>query len=140
VPTGEFSNYLQGTQGFVLIADGTRAGTAQYAIGQWQRAKAVLGVDVPAVLLINKRDLADKWIMSQRVIDKVGQYLPVFITSARTGEWIERAFAHIAETALAESPACIGAQGDLVRDRDMALHSLIDSGPVPGRSPVPVAW
>jgi GTPase SAR1 family protein len=96
--SGECSPYLQGTHGFVLVADGTRAGTVHYALGQWHRAKAALG-EIPAVMLINKWDLAERWTMSAQFIEKVGRYLPVYTTSARTGESVDTAFAHIAETA-----------------------------------------
>lgn len=99
LPGNGCSSYLQGAQGFVLVADGTRAGTVQYAIGQWQSAKDALGADIPAVMLINKHDLLDKWALSARVIEKVARYLPTYITSARTGESIDAAFASIGERA-----------------------------------------
>lgn len=99
VPDGECSNYLQGTQGFVLVADGTRSGTVQYAIGQWRRAQAALSADIPAVMLLNKCDMSGRWTMSTGFVERVDRYLPVFITSARTGESIAAAFAHIGELA-----------------------------------------
>jgi len=89
-------NYVSGAHGFVLVADGTRRDTVTSALDLWQQATQVLDADVPAVLLVNKVDLADEWDISPELIESLSRSLPVFCTSAKTGESIEQAFATIA--------------------------------------------
>lgn len=89
--------YVRGSHGCVLVADGTRPETVSSALDLWVQAKETLGVTLPAVLLINKLDLTEEWEMSAQRIESIGRDLPVFCTSAKTGESIEQAFAAIAE-------------------------------------------
>ncbi|WP_162455027.1 Rab family GTPase [Pseudoxanthomonas kalamensis] len=90
------ANYIAGTQGTLLVADGTRADTADTALGLWQQAERLLGRSLPAVLLLNKRDLAGEWELPPDRIRELEALLPVFSTSARTGEGVEEAFAALA--------------------------------------------
>ncbi|RNF85229.1 Rab family GTPase [Montanilutibacter psychrotolerans] len=89
-------NYVAGAHGFVLVADGTRRDTVSSALDLWQQAAEALNADVPAVLLVNKVDLADEWDISPELIESLSHNLAVFCTSAKTGESIELAFAEIA--------------------------------------------
>lgn len=89
-------NYLRGADGFVLVADGTRRETVSVALDLWQQANQALRVETSAVLLLNKLDLADDWEISPELLESLSRVLPVFCTSARTGEAIESAFTEIA--------------------------------------------
>ena len=89
-------NYVTGAHGFVLVADGTRRDTVSSALDLWQQATEALNAEVPAVLLVNKVDLADEWDISPELIESISRSLSVFCTSAKTGESIEQAFAEIA--------------------------------------------
>ena len=47
------ANYIGGTQGLLLVADGTRADTVTTALGLRDQANRLLGRVLPAVLLLN---------------------------------------------------------------------------------------
>jgi small GTP-binding protein len=98
------ANYIGGTQGLLLVADGTRADTVVTALGLRDQANRLLGRTLPAVLLLNKSDLAGEWDVAPERIRELGRVLPVFSTSARTGEGIEEAFGTLAD-AMASAPA-----------------------------------
>jgi signal recognition particle receptor subunit beta len=67
----------------------------------WQQASFALGADVPAVLLVNKFDLVDEWDISPELIESINRSIPVFCTSAKTGESVEQAFSTLAEAVAA---------------------------------------
>lgn len=90
------SSYIRGANGFVLVADGTRRESVTVALDLWQQANDALGANVPAVLLVNKLDLAAEWEISPELVQSLSRSLPVFPTSAYTGECIEQAFSTIA--------------------------------------------
>lgn len=90
-------NYVRGSHGFVLVADGTRRDTVSSALDLWQQASLALGSDVPSVLLVNKFDLVDEWDISPELIGSISREIPVFCTSAKTGESVEQAFATLVE-------------------------------------------
>lgn len=94
-------NYLRGAHGFVLVGDGTHRQSIAVALELWRQANSVLCVETPAVLLVNKSDLADEWDVPPHVLESLRRSLPVFCTSARTGAGIEQAFAAIAEATTA---------------------------------------
>ena len=91
------ANYIGGTQGLLLVADGTRAGTVTAALGLHEQANRLLGRRLPAVLVLNKCDLAAEWDVPPEQIREITALLPVFSASARTGEGIEEAFAALAQ-------------------------------------------
>ena len=84
-------NYVSGSHGFVLVADGTRRDTLASALELWQQAGTVLQQKVPAILLLNKFDLADEWEISPEAVESLRSHLPVFCVSAKTGEGVEAA-------------------------------------------------
>ena len=98
------ANYIGGTQGLLLVADGTRADTVVTALVLRDQANRLLGRVLPAVLLLNKCDLAGEWDVPPERIRELALQLPVFSTSARTGEGVEEAFLALAG-AMANDPA-----------------------------------
>ncbi len=90
------ANYIGGTHGLLLVADGTRAETAETALGLYDQATHLLGRALPAVLILNKCDLAGEWDVPPERIRELAGRLPVFSGSARTGEGVEEAFATLA--------------------------------------------
>ena len=91
------ANYIGGTQGLLLVADGTRSDTVDTVLGLRDQANRLLGREPPAVLVLNKRDLADEWEVPPDRIRELALQLPVFSASARTGEGVEEAFTELAD-------------------------------------------
>lgn len=87
--------YLQGAQGILLVADGTRPGTLEVArdLHQWftQRHPGA-----PVVLLLNKSDLTEQWQVTEEALTSLESGLERFTTSALTGDNVERAFGMLA--------------------------------------------
>jgi len=93
-------NYLRGAAGYVLVADGTAGETLEKALTLYDRATGTYGT-VPAVLLINKHDLKDDWMLStEHVATLEAAGWKLFFTSAKTGENVDAAFAYIAAQTL----------------------------------------
>lgn len=97
------ANYLGGSQGLLLVADGTRADTVDTALGLRDQAFRLLGRELPAVLILNKCDLAGEWGVPPERIRELARQLPVFSASARTGEGVEEAF-HALAAAMLDLP------------------------------------
>ena len=95
------ANYIGGTQGLLLVADGTRGDTVDTVLGLREQANRLLGRELPAVLVLNKSDLAAEWDVPTERIRELALQLPVFSASARTGEGVEEAFAALASAVLA---------------------------------------
>ena len=98
------ANYIGGSQGLLLVADGTRADTVATALGLRDQAVKLLGRELPAVLILNKCDLAGEWEVPPQRIGELAERLPVFSASARTGQGVEEAFAALA-AAVAAAPS-----------------------------------
>lgn len=90
------SAYLQGTDGVLLVADGTRPSTVDVArdIYQWLLAEYPA---VPVTLLVNKSDLVDQWQVDQHTLDGFEGLLQNLTTSALSGENVERTFYSLAK-------------------------------------------
>lgn len=89
-------SYLRGSAGYLMVADGTRPVTLEVARSLQQRVEAALG-PVPFVLLLNKHDLLDDWCVPDAEIAALRQSgWSVRLTSAKTGEGVEDAFAELA--------------------------------------------
>lgn len=93
-------SYLQGAAGIVLVADGTREPTLRSALYLLMQAKQERP-DLQAVLLVNKFDLFDRWEVSPTALADVRRTLPVFESSAQSGEGVEEAFLTLAKAVLA---------------------------------------
>ncbi|MCF6249404.1 MAG: GTP-binding protein [Desulfobacula sp.] len=85
-------SYLKGSSGCIYVADGTRENTLATALNLQQIAQNTIG-DVPFILVINKQDLINQWEIDKKTIDEIKkQGIPVIMTSAKTGDEVERAF------------------------------------------------
>lgn len=92
----EFS-YLRGAAGYVFVADGTRPRTLSSAESLRDDIEDRFG-EKPSVMLLNKRDLIDRWeISDERIAALAERYQGVFRTSAKTGDDVEVALVRLAE-------------------------------------------
>src|SRR5262249_52112754 len=89
-------SYLRGTEGYLLVTDGTRRETLHEALAFDDKVSGVLG-RVPSVIVINKSDLVGDWeVEPEEVRALVGCARIVVRTSAKTGEGVESAFHKLA--------------------------------------------
>lgn len=88
-------SYLRGASGLLLVADGTREATLRAAIDLLMQSRSLLP-DAQAVLLINKLDIVERWEVSPATLAELRRSLPVFETSALSGDGVEQAFAELA--------------------------------------------
>ncbi len=94
------TSYLRGTSGYLLVADGTRQDTLYQALALQARVEDVVG-PVPFLLLLNKADLTEEWVVSNREMDALDLKKWVVIrTSANNGLGVEEAFAALSEKLL----------------------------------------
>jgi small GTP-binding protein len=95
-------SYLRGMSGYLLVVDGTRRQTLDDALALNQRVIQEAG-KVPAVLVLNKSDLADKWeIDSARESELTAAGWNILRTSAKTGDAVEEVFSRLTAAMLAE--------------------------------------
>ena len=88
-------SYWRGMFGYLLVADGTRRNTLDGALALNQRVIDT-GLKVPAVLLVNKSDLADQWeIADDRLAQLTQSGWEIMRTSAKTGENVDAAFSRL---------------------------------------------
>jgi small GTP-binding protein len=94
------SSYLRGASGIMMVVDGTRKETLGVAQDILKRVNDEVG-DIPYIYLINKSDLNDAWSISDKHIQTLkATDKPVFLTSAKTGDNVERSFTSIAKAML----------------------------------------
>ncbi|HXN73351.1 MAG TPA: Rab family GTPase [Candidatus Acidoferrales bacterium] len=95
-------SYLRGMSGYLLVVDGTRRQTLEDALALNERVIQEAG-KVPAVLVLNKSDLADKWeIDSAREAKLTAAGWNIVRTSAKTGDSVEQVFSNLTAAMLAE--------------------------------------
>lgn len=88
-------NYLRGSAGVFLVADGCRKNT----LGSVMKLRSIVSDlvgECPMIVAINKVDLFSEWEVGD--VDIAGLQddgLQVFKTSAKTGENVETAFQHL---------------------------------------------
>jgi small GTP-binding protein len=88
-------SYLRGASGLIYVADGTRPETLDVARTIQQSARETIG-DVPSILLLNKSDLADRWVVDEAAAAGRGpDGVPVLRTSAKSGERVDEAFGQL---------------------------------------------
>jgi len=88
-------SYLRGMSGYFLVVDGTRLHTLDDALALNERVSGTAG-KVPALLVINKVDLAPQWEIGPDHQAKLAESgWEIFLTSAKTGEKVEDAFARL---------------------------------------------
>jgi small GTP-binding protein len=89
------ASYWRGMFGYLLVADGTRRNTLDEALALNQRVTNT-GLKVPAILLVNKADLADQWeIGDDRLAQLTQSGWEIMRTSAKTGENVDAAFSRL---------------------------------------------
>lgn len=87
--------YLQGADGVLLVADGTRASTVD-------AARDILGdftnqhPGIPVILMLNKSDLVDEWQVDPQQMKEIPGLSQSFTTSALSGENVEATFVSLA--------------------------------------------
>jgi small GTP-binding protein len=87
--------YLRGASALLLVADGTRERSLHSALNLLMQSRGLLP-DAAVVVAVNKIDLVEQWEVAATALVELRRTLPVFETSARTGEGVEAAFAEIA--------------------------------------------
>lgn len=92
--------YLRGAAGYLLVADGTRRDTFYKTRALQAAVQDTLGA-VPFLLLINKYDLTDQWVLEKQEIEEVtNNGWQVLMTSAKNGVGVEEAFLTLAQKML----------------------------------------
>jgi small GTP-binding protein len=95
-------SYLRGMSGYLLAVDGTRRQTLDDALALNERVIQEAG-KVPAVLVLNKSDLAEKWeIDSERESELTAAGWNILRTSTKTGDSVEEVFSKLTAAMLAE--------------------------------------
>ncbi len=95
-------NYLRGTSGYLLVADGTRSQTIDTAFKLQEHMQNKFG-EIPFCMLINKCDLRSggEWQCSAEVLDSIKvKGWDLFETSAKTGDCVEEAFSTLGQKLL----------------------------------------
>ena len=94
-------SYLRGMSGYLLVVDGTRRQTLDDALALNERVIQEAG-KVPAVLVLNKSDLTEKWeIDSTRESELTAAGWNILRTSAKTGDSVEEVFSKLTAAMLA---------------------------------------
>lgn len=95
------TSYLRGTDGYLLVADGTRLVTLDMAAELQQRVTAAIG-PLPFVFVLNKADLTTQWkVEDERIATLTAKGLTPIITSAKGGFGVEEAFVDLARLTMA---------------------------------------
>ena len=90
------ASYLRGASGYLLVVDGTRAGTLDVARRLHERVLENVG-EVPFLCLLNKDDLATDWELDEGLQARLEeQGWRTRRTSAATGDGVEAAFEELA--------------------------------------------
>jgi small GTP-binding protein len=93
-------SYLRGMSGYLLVVDGTRRQTLEDALGVSERVLREMG-KIPAVLVLNKCDLAADWeVDEEREAKLAADGWTLIRTSAKTGDSVEQAFSQLTHSML----------------------------------------
>ena len=96
---------LRGSSGYILVADGCRAGTLEDAIDLQARVQAEVG-NVPFACVVNKADLRESWEVDTAALERLTERgWTLLLTSAKTGEGVEELFERLAARMLHEREA-----------------------------------
>ena len=89
------NNYLKGSSGYMLVADGTRKDTLATAFNLQNHLQDLLG-PLPFCMLINKHDLEEEWQLSAADLETVQEKnWKYYFTSAKEGENVDEAFSEL---------------------------------------------
>lgn len=92
--------YLRGASGYFLVVDGTFADSLVTAKSIHQRAIEAAG-EIPFMLIVNKSDLWGRWEITMPELEKLQtEGWHVQVTSAKTGEGVEKMFMTLTEQIL----------------------------------------
>ena len=87
---------LQGSHGYLLVADGTRASSLETARELQQRTLEVIG-PVPFILIVNKSDLTEQWEIDEDSLRPlIADGWEIIKSSAKAGSGVDEAFSRIA--------------------------------------------
>jgi len=90
------SSYLRGSSGAILVADGTRPETLETAVELNHKVNREVGY-IPFLMLINKSDLKENWLLHQERIDQLKeQGWDIIEVSALDSDNVEYAFQKLA--------------------------------------------
>ena len=96
-------SYLKGSDGYMLVIDGTRMNTYEQAIDIQKRIQKAIG-DIPFIVVLNKSDLVDDWELGEGILDDMRQRDWLVIKgSAKLGTGVEEAFNTIVRKILDQS-------------------------------------
>lgn len=96
-------SYLKGSDGYLLVIDGTRMNTYEQAVDIQKRIQQDIG-DTPFVVVLNKSDLVDDWELGEDILDDMRQKNWLVIKgSAKLGTGVEEAFDTIVRKILDQS-------------------------------------
>lgn len=85
-------SYLRGASGLIYVADGTRPETLDTARSIQQGVIGAFGA-IPAILFVNKCDLAGSWSAADQVVEARGPVqVDAFRSSAKEGTNVEAGF------------------------------------------------
>jgi small GTP-binding protein len=94
-------SYLRGASGYLLVLDGTRLKSLETAIALQRSAEATVGA-VPFVVVINKADLVNDWVIDDEMLAALrSRGWKVVKTSAKTGAEVEATFTELAQAMVA---------------------------------------
>lgn len=87
------ASYLRGSAGLIFVVDGTRRDTLDRAIALFEESRLAVG-PVPAVFALSKCDLTESWELTETDLARLQTAgCSWVLTSAKTGEGVEQAFA-----------------------------------------------
>lgn len=89
------AQYLRGASAILLVADGTRERSLGVALDLLMQSRASVP-DAIVALAVNKLDLVERWEVAPTTLAQMRRSLPIFETSAQSGDGVEQAFADIA--------------------------------------------
>jgi small GTP-binding protein len=99
-----YLSYLRGLSGYLLVVDGTRRATLATAVEIHSTVIALVGPQLPFLVLMNKQDLEAEWEVQESDVRELGRRSwQVVRTSAKTGEDVERAFLLLAAQVMQRS-------------------------------------
>ncbi len=98
------TSYLKGAAGYFLVVDGTWSESLVTAKAIHKRVLEAVG-DIPFRLIVNKKDLWDKWQISAPDLERlVSEGWKIKLTSAKTGDGVEEMFADLSQELLQQQP------------------------------------